>query len=73
MFVQFGENLYSKTFEVNDLKICYLDSRRPKQISRRPGARKQNFIMFVQFGENLCQKTFDVNDLKTHDLDSPMP
>ena len=34
MFVQFGENYYSKSFEVNDLKTRYLDSPRPKHISK---------------------------------------
>ena len=72
MYIQFGENLYSKTFEVDNLKTRYLDSPRPKQISRLPRANKQNFVMFVQFGEYLCWKTSDVNDLKSRYLYSPM-
>ena len=73
MCVQFGVNLYSKTFKVNDLKTHYLDSPRPKQMSRQPRSKKQNFVMLVQFDEKLCWKTSDVNDLKTRYLYSPMP
>ena len=43
MFVQFGEILYLKTFEVNDLKTRYLDSPRPKHISKTAQSETAKF------------------------------